>query len=279
MRCIKALQHDLNRADVKLLLSTPLLRVLAFCAPLVEEMASLGTTTLELKTGYGLSVEAELRQARLARELASRAPQSCTVTLLACHAVPEGRTRAAWVAEVCTDLIPAAADLVDAVDVYVEDIAFSLDDLERFRQWGSLTPGHPEVHHTPGIEVTTGPLGQGVGQVAAATTADANTISGSVLEQLPASPYVYLKLKTATGDVWVAVPEAKIAVGTPVTVYGALAMGKFESKTLNRTFDEVYFGNLTPPEAPPAGGGVRAHGRGAARARGARAQGPQCVLT
>ena len=97
------------------------------------------------------------------------------------------------------------------------------------------------------------PLGQGVGQVAAATTADANTISGSVLEQLPASPYVYLKLKTATGDVWVAVPEAKIAVGTPVTVYGALAMGKFESKTLNRTFDEVYFGNLTPPEAPPAG--------------------------
>jgi transketolase len=37
----------------------------------------------------------------------------------------------------------------------------SLEELKRFRQWGSLTPGHPEVHHTPGIEVTTGPLGQG----------------------------------------------------------------------------------------------------------------------
>ena len=37
----------------------------------------------------------------------------------------------------------------------------SLDDLRQFRQWGSKTPGHPEVHHTPGIEVTTGPLGQG----------------------------------------------------------------------------------------------------------------------
>ncbi|MCW2967629.1 MAG: tkt [Solirubrobacteraceae bacterium] len=39
-----------------------------------------------------------------------------------------------------------------------------LDQLERFRQWGSLTPGHPErdrVHVTPGVEVTTGPLGQG----------------------------------------------------------------------------------------------------------------------
>ena len=38
----------------------------------------------------------------------------------------------------------------------------SLDDLRNFRQWDSLTPGHPEVHHTPGVEVTTGPLGQGI---------------------------------------------------------------------------------------------------------------------
>src|SRR5215471_3208167 len=37
------------------------------------------------------------------------------------------------------------------------------DDLRDFRQWGSRTPGHPEVHHTPGVEVTTGPLGQGFG--------------------------------------------------------------------------------------------------------------------
>src|SRR5262245_13103384 len=37
------------------------------------------------------------------------------------------------------------------------------DDLRAFRQWGSQTPGHPEVHHTAGVEVTTGPLGQGFG--------------------------------------------------------------------------------------------------------------------
>jgi transketolase len=37
----------------------------------------------------------------------------------------------------------------------------TLDDLEGFRQWESRTPGHPEVHHTPGVETTTGPLGQG----------------------------------------------------------------------------------------------------------------------
>ncbi len=39
----------------------------------------------------------------------------------------------------------------------------SLDDIRKFRQWGSLTPGHPEWHLTPGVETTTGPLGQGVG--------------------------------------------------------------------------------------------------------------------
>ncbi|MBO9600402.1 MAG: transketolase, partial [Cohnella sp.] len=38
----------------------------------------------------------------------------------------------------------------------------SLDDLKEFRQWGSRTPGHPEYGHTPGVEATTGPLGQGL---------------------------------------------------------------------------------------------------------------------
>jgi len=106
-------------------------QVLAFAGARLEEMLRHGTTALELKTGYGLSVDGELRQARLARRLAEDAPQTTTVTLLACHAVPDGFTREEWVDEVCVELIPRASEerLVDAVDVYVEDIAFSVDDL------------------------------------------------------------------------------------------------------------------------------------------------------
>jgi imidazolonepropionase len=107
--------------------------VLAFSKALTQEMAAHGTTATELKSGYGLSLEGELRQLRLARRLAEACPQTCVVTLLACHAVPEGWSRADWVTAACDELIPAAASerLADAVDVYVEDIAFSVEDLER----------------------------------------------------------------------------------------------------------------------------------------------------
>ncbi|MFN3217481.1 MAG: transketolase [Acidimicrobiales bacterium] len=45
--------------------------------------------------------------------------------------------------------------------LYLAGFGVELDDLRDFRQWDSITPGHPEVHVTPGVEVTTGPLGQG----------------------------------------------------------------------------------------------------------------------
>jgi transketolase len=46
--------------------------------------------------------------------------------------------------------------------LYLTGYGLTLDDLRAFRSWGSRTPGHPEHNHTPGVEVTTGPLGQGV---------------------------------------------------------------------------------------------------------------------
>jgi transketolase len=49
------------------------------------------------------------------------------------------------------------------VQLFLSGYGLALDDLRSLRQWGSLTPGHPEHGHTPGVETTTGPLGQGVG--------------------------------------------------------------------------------------------------------------------
>jgi transketolase len=47
--------------------------------------------------------------------------------------------------------------------LYLTGYDLTLDDLKHFRQWESKTPGHPELHYTPGVETTTGPLGQGIG--------------------------------------------------------------------------------------------------------------------
>ena len=123
------------------------------------------------------------------------------------------------------------------------------------------------------------PLGQMPAAAAAAPAAPAEGLTGKVVELLPASPYLYIRVKTSTGDVWAAVPETKLANGATVTVYSAMLMTKFASKTLKRTFDEVYFGTLTPPEAGAAGAmggamGGAADAAGAAGAAGASGTSP-----
>jgi imidazolonepropionase len=97
--------------------------VLAQARALRAEMLAHGTTTFEAKTGYGLSHEDELRLVRLARELGADA-----VTGLFAHAVPPGFSAAEWMDEV--DRLAAASD-VDALDIYVESVAFRNEDLER----------------------------------------------------------------------------------------------------------------------------------------------------
>src|SRR3954453_20032116 len=54
------------------------------------------------------------------------------------------------------------SSLTQYVQLFLSGYGLTVDDLRHLRQWGSLTPGHPEVGHTAGVETTTGPLGAGL---------------------------------------------------------------------------------------------------------------------
>jgi transketolase len=58
--------------------------------------------------------------------------------------------------------------------LYLTGYDLTLDDLKQFRQWESKTPGHPELGYTPGVETTTGPLGQGIGNSVGMAVAEAH---------------------------------------------------------------------------------------------------------
>ena len=114
--------------------------VLAQAAGLAQEMLEHGTTTFECKSGYGLSVEQELRALQLAAALDTRVPQTTTSTALLAHAVPDGTDAAAWMDTVAA-LVPEVKALgsVSALDIYVESVAFGLEDLRRL---GELAGAH-----------------------------------------------------------------------------------------------------------------------------------------
>jgi len=107
--------------------------VLEFSTELASRMLRAGTTTFETKSGYGLSVEAELRQLRLARLLSDGVPQKVVTSCLAAHAVPKGKSEGSWIGEIAQELLPAVveADLAEACDIYVETIAFTLEHAAR----------------------------------------------------------------------------------------------------------------------------------------------------
>ena len=68
-----------------------------------------------------------------------------------------------WIARDRFVLSMGHSSLTLYIQLYLSGYGLELEDLEALRTWGSRTPGHPEVNHTPGVETTTGPLGQGVG--------------------------------------------------------------------------------------------------------------------
>jgi hypothetical protein len=82
-------------------------------------------------------------------------------------------------------------------------------------------------------------------------------VTGQVLAPAQAGGYTYLRLKTASGEVWAAVSAAEVAKGSQVTIVNPMTMENFESKSLKKTFDRIVFGQLSDPKAKsaaPSGG-------------------------
>ncbi|MGH8214768.1 MAG: transketolase [Rhodanobacteraceae bacterium] len=103
--------------------------------------------------------------------------------------------------------------------LYLTGYGVSLDDIKQFRQWGSKTPGHPERGHTAGVEVTTGPLGQGI----------ANAVGMAMAEAQLAARYNREGAKVIDHHTYAIVSDGDLMEGVAseaASLAGHLALGK-----------------------------------------------------
>ena len=109
--------------------------------PRVEEMLAKGTVALEIKSGYGLNPEDELKMLRVIRRIGQTVPATVKSTFLGAHAVGRGYTHEEYVQAVIR-MLPEAARLADFVDVFCDEGFFTVEDTARILEAsrGLLTP-------------------------------------------------------------------------------------------------------------------------------------------
>jgi imidazolonepropionase len=124
----------------------------------VETLMRDGVTTLEIKSGYGLDLDSEMKSLKVARRLGETLPLSVVTTFLGAHALPPEAKgdKDAYIADVCDHQMPAVAKagLADAVDAFCESIAFSPEQVTRVfetaRKFGLPVKLHAEQLTTLG---------------------------------------------------------------------------------------------------------------------------------
>ena len=174
--------------------------LVASALPRLDAMIAEGTTTLEIKSGYGLDRETELNMLRAARQLANIRPVRVVTSFLGAHATPpeyKGRDDV-YIDQVCIPALRAAhaEGLVDAVDGFCEGIAFQPDQIERLflaaRELGLPVKLHAEqLSHQGGVQLATRYAAMSVDHVEYATDDDAIAMaaSGTVAVILPGAFY------------------------------------------------------------------------------------------
>ena len=116
----------------------------------LEEVMHLGTGAVEIKSGYGLTIEGELKMLRVIKKLAENYPISIKATFLGAHAFPTHykENKAGYIEEIITKMIPEIAQnkLADYVDVFCESGYFSVEETEKIMQAGIDFGLKPKIH-------------------------------------------------------------------------------------------------------------------------------------
>ncbi|WP_439153318.1 imidazolonepropionase [Winogradskyella sp.] len=116
----------------------------------LEDLIKMGTGAIEVKTGYGLTVDAELKMLRVIKRIKQDSLAKITPTLLAAHAIPEAyrKNKSDYIKLITEELIPEAAKLNIAhyLDVFCEDGYFSIEDTEAILKAGKEHNLRPKIH-------------------------------------------------------------------------------------------------------------------------------------
>ncbi|MBX2826593.1 MAG: imidazolonepropionase [Flavobacteriaceae bacterium] len=116
----------------------------------LEEVMALGTGALEIKSGYGLTTEAELKMLRVAKQLEKQYPITIKTTFLGAHAVPAAYkdNKDGYLDLVCDEMIPKVADegLATYVDIFCEEGYFTVADTHRVLAAGKKHGLIPKIH-------------------------------------------------------------------------------------------------------------------------------------
>jgi imidazolonepropionase len=116
----------------------------------LEEVMRLGTGALEIKSGYGLTTDAELKMLRVAKKLSEEYPITIKTTFLGAHAIPTEYkgNKDGYLDLLCNEMLPKVANenLADYVDIFCEEGYFSVADMERVLEEGKKYNLIPKVH-------------------------------------------------------------------------------------------------------------------------------------
>lgn len=114
----------------------------------VDEMTAKGTGAIEIKSGYGLTLEDELKMLRVIRRIKETTSAAIKATFLGAHAIGRGYSHEAYVDLVCNEMIPAVASekLAEYVDVFCEEGFFSVSDADRIMSAGEACGLVPKIH-------------------------------------------------------------------------------------------------------------------------------------